>query len=107
LGVPRSSYYYAPHNGPQDARLLEPIEGMLMRWPFYGYRRVTAQLQREGWVIGETHVQRLLQQRDHSRQVGRVRLTTTDSQHTWPRYPNLLKGQTVTRAQQVWVAEIV
>jgi transposase InsO family protein len=106
LGCPRSTYYYEPVVNPQDAVYLEAIERLLMRWPFYGYRRVTAQLNREGYEIGETRVRRLLSQIDHSVTVGRVRVSTTDSDHDWPRYPNLVKGLAVTRPNQVWVADI-
>ena len=56
LACPRSSYYYEPTVDRQDRSLLEAIERLLMRWPFYGYRRVTAQLQREGHAVGETRV---------------------------------------------------
>jgi len=48
LGVPRSTVYYQPQPKPDDAALLEVIERVLMRRPFYGYRRVTAQLKRDG-----------------------------------------------------------
>jgi len=106
LGCPRSTFYYAPVVNPEDAALLEAIERLLMRWPFYGYRRVTAQLKREGWAVGETRVRRLLKQIDHSCAVGRVRVVTTDSDHRLPRYPNRVKGLAITRPNQVWVADI-
>jgi putative transposase len=31
---------------------------------------------------------------------------TTDSRHSFPRYPNLVKGMAVTRPNQVWIADI-
>jgi len=106
LSCPRSSFYYQSVVNPQDAAIIEAIERLLMRWPFYGYRRVTAQLKREGWSVGETRVRRLLKQIDHSCSVGRLRVTTTDSAHSLPRYPNLVKGLDITRPNQVWVADI-
>jgi putative transposase len=106
LGCPRSSFYYHPGVNPEDAAVLGAIERLLMRWPFYGYRRVTAQLKREGWAVGETRVRRLLRQIDHSCGLGRVRVVTTDSDHDLPRYPNRVKGLDITRPNQVWVADI-
>jgi putative transposase len=106
LRCPRSSFYYQPKVNPADAALVEAIEQLLMRWPFYGYRRVTAQLKREGWQVGETRVRRLLKQLDHTCSVGRVRVVTTDSDHSLPRYPNRVKGRDITRPNQVWVADI-
>jgi transposase InsO family protein len=106
LGCPRSTFYYQAVVNPEDAPLIEAIERLLLRWPFYGYRRVTAQLRREGWQVGETRVRRLLRQLDHSCSVGRVRVTTTDSTHNLPRYPNRVKHLDITRPNQVWVADI-
>jgi transposase InsO family protein len=106
LACPRSTYYYEPGVDPQEEVYLEAIERLLMRWPFYGYRRVTAQLKREGHAIGETRVRRLLRQIDHSVKVGRVRVSTTDSDHDLPRYPNRIKGLSIPYPNQVWVADI-
>jgi putative transposase len=106
LDVARSTVYYEPQVKPEDTGFLEAIERILMRWPFYGYRRVTAQLKREGHAVGETRVRRLLKLIDHTRSVGRVRVRTTDSAHDGPRFPNLVKGLAITAPNQVWVADI-
>lgn len=106
LGCSRSTFYYEPVIKEGDVALVEAIERILMRWPFYGYRRVTAQLKREGWKVGETRVRRLLKLLDHTCRVGRVRVITTDSNHSLPRYPNLVKDLEITRPNQVWVADI-
>lgn len=79
LGLARSSYYYAPQPAADEALMVDAIEQILLRWPFYGYRRVLAQLQRQGWSVGESRVRRLLRQLNHSCSVGRVRVQTTDS----------------------------
>lgn len=106
LDCARSTYYYEPVVDPEDARLIGAIEPILMRWPFYGYRRVTAQMKREGHSVGETRVRRLLRQMAHSCSAGRVRVVTTDSKHDLPRYANQIKNLTITRPNQVWVADI-
>ena len=106
LGLARSSFYYEPGVKEGDQPLLEAIEQILMRWPFYGYRRVTQQLKRAGWEVGETRVRRLLKALDHTASVGRVRATTTDSQHHLRRYPNRIKRLAISRVNQVWVADI-
>lgn len=106
LGLARSSYYYAPQSAADETLVVDAIEQILLRWPFYGYRRVLAQLQRQGWQVGETRVRRLLRQLNHSCSVGRVRVQTTDSRHTGHRFPNRLKGVTLNRPDQAWVADI-
>jgi len=82
-----------------------PSEGFYRKY-LGGYRRVTQQLKREGWEIGETRVRRLLKEMDHSCQVGRVRVTTTNSKHDHPRSPNLIKEQDIVFMNQVWVSDI-
>jgi len=106
LGVARSTVYYEPVENSEDTALLTAIEEVLMRWPFYGYRRVTAQLKRAGWTVGERRVRRLLAVLGHSANAGRVRASTTDSQHDLPRFPNRIKGLAITQPNQVWVADI-
>ena len=106
LGCSRSTYYYQPAVNSAGGAMIEVIEHILMRWPFYGYRRVTAQLKRAGHNVGETLVRRLLKQLGHSCSVGRVRVVTTNSDHDLPRYPNLFKALKITHPNQAWVADI-
>ncbi len=106
LGVSRSSYYIA-HNAKQgDKALLDAIDQVLMKWPYYGYRRVTHELKRKGYQVGETRIRRLLRQIEHSCSVGRAPISTTNSQHEHPRYPNLIKCLNIDQLNQVWVADI-
>ncbi len=44
----RSSHYYKSKNKKSDAFLLEKIREIATEFPCYGYRRVTAQLRRNG-----------------------------------------------------------
>ena len=106
LAINRSSYYYQPEPLPASAEMIAAVEAILMRWPFYGYRRVYHQLKREGWQPGEKQVRRILNWLGISRQVGRVRVRTTDSNHPWRRYPNLIKGLKPERPNRIWVADL-
>lgn len=104
LAVAPSSYYYQalPND---DLSVLTWIEEVLLEFPTYGIRRVTAELQRRRHLINHKRVQRLMQQNDLI-QVARRRRNTTDSQHGYPRYSNLLKECRVVRPDQVWCADI-
>ena len=105
LDCPRSSYYYeaALLN---DAPLVEAIEQILLRFPFYGYRRLTAELGRQGWQVNEKLVRRVMKQMGVQGKVGQVRMTTTDSRHNLPRYPNLIRSVTALYPNHLWVADI-
>ena len=102
---PRSTYYYEPQTK-DEADLIAAMEDIMMRWPRYGYRRILAQLLREGALVGERVVRRLLKSLGGSHQVGRVRTQTTDSNHEHWRYPNQLKNLAITHPDHVWVADI-
>jgi len=105
LDCPRSSYYYQAVPA-SDAALLTAIEQIVIRWPRYGYRRITAQLRREGWTVNSKVVRRLMQDVGVPRRMGQVRLHTTDSTHGWPRYPNLVRELVAACPDQLWVADI-
>lgn len=104
LAVAPSSYYYQALPD-DDLSVLARIEEVLLEFPTYGIRRVTAELQRRRHPINHKRVQRLMQQNDLI-QVARRCRNTTDSHHGYPRYPNLLKECRVSRPDQVWCADL-
>jgi transposase InsO family protein len=104
LQVSPSTYYHAPR-GRDDLTLLTWIEDVLVRFPTYGYRRVTAQLRRERHPINHKRVQRVMRENDLMASVPRRR-RTTNSRHGLPRYPNLIQGLQVTHPDHVWCADI-
>ena len=106
LDLPRSTYYHQEQEKAGDQALRDEIEEVIARWPTYGYRRVTHQLKRKGHAVGETRVRRLLEELEHTSQVGKASFSTTDSRHDHPRYPNLIKKLEITHVNQVWVADI-
>lgn len=105
LELPVSSAYYVSSKR-DDTELLAAAEAVLLRFPFYGYRKLSKALQRRGFAIGEQVARRLLRQLGMSRSVGQVGVQTTDSRHSHPRYPNRIRGLTVKAADQVWVGDI-
>ncbi len=105
LDCPPSTYYYQGRTA-SDEPLITAIEDILMRWPFYGYRRVLKQAQRQGWLVGETRVRRALNEMGQYRESRPGKIRTTDSSHPHRRYPNLLKHVTPKYPDHVWVADI-
>jgi len=98
------STYYHPTGG-DDLSLLVLIDDVVRRFPTYGYRRVTAQLRREGCVVNHKRVHRVMQENDLLVRVKRS-VVTTQSQHGHGRYPNLLRGLVVDHPDHVWCADI-
>ena len=107
LGLARSSYYHRAEA--KDERALgKAIREVAGKFPTYGSRRIKAQLEREPYrmVVGRHLVRRLMREMDLLGKPKRRKCGTTDSQHGYRRYHNLLKGKKVTRPNQVWVVDI-
>lgn len=105
LGCARSTYYYQTRT-PDEAALRTAIEAVAAEWPTYGYRRVTAQLHRQGLLINRKRVLQLMQDMGLQGKIRRKTRKTTNSQHDFPRYPNLVQGLEVVRPDQVWTSDI-
>ncbi len=104
LDVPRSSYYYAAKPA-DDLELRDTIEKIALEWPRYGYRRVTAELKRRGHEVNHKRVLRIMREQSLLVEVQRLR-RTTNSQHQYGRFPNLVKGLVIDRVDWVWCADI-
>jgi putative transposase len=105
LDLPRSSYYYAPE-ARQEMALTTALQQLAATWPSYGYRRLTKLLQRDGWAVNHKHVARLMGELGLLGAPPRRVTRTTDSQHTYGHYPNLVADLVVAYPDQVWVADI-
>jgi len=105
LGLPRSSFYYRSHKQePEDLRsaLLEEAEA----WPSYGYRRITEELRRKGWRVNSKRIRRLMREMGLQIKPKVQKPYTTNSKHTFGRYPNLVKELEIVRPDQVWASDI-
>ncbi len=109
MNLPRSSYYYrpkSPEHSPEEQALTDRIEGIAEEFPRYGYRKVTAQLRRESLLVNHKKIQRIMRERGLGVKKHRRFVRTTDSNHPYPIYPNLIKHHVVTGINQVWVADL-
>ena len=106
LGYPRSSYYYGSRVSKGNQPLKRAIQTVAGEWPTYGYRRITAQLNRQGWKVNYKRVYRLMQQMSLLRARKAQKMHTTNSRHSFPRYPNLVQDMLITYPDQVWVSDI-
>jgi transposase InsO family protein len=103
--MPRSSAYYEPRPA-EDQPLLDALIEVAGQWPTYGYRRLTKQLQREGYIVNFKRVRRLMHELGIMGKAPERKPRTTAGGHTYPRYPNLVENLKVTRPDEVWVADI-
>jgi putative transposase len=107
LDFPRCQLYRTPGDaGEQDAPLRVALTRLAGEWPTYGYRRLTALLRRQGWAVNGKRVRRVLAAMGLQGAAPVHRPRTTDSNHAFPRWPNLVEALEVERPDQVWVADI-
>lgn len=107
--VSTSAYYAWTKRMPQpveNAKLLDEIKAIIEELAGYGYRRVTKELRLRNWAVNKKRIQRLMRRHGLLCKPRRRFVVTTDSEHELPVYPNLVKGMTVERPNQVWAADL-
>ena len=109
-GVSRAGYYRrwqasAPRQ--EETAVRDAIQRVVLANRRYGYRRIAAQLRRDGFVVNHKRVLRLMRQDNllclRKRPFVPV---TTDSRHAWRVVPTLARGLVPTGLDQLWVADI-
>jgi putative transposase len=106
LGLNRSSVYYQPEPvSPDELVLMRRIDKIYTRCPFYGSRRITAQLNRDH----DDHWNRKRIQRLMGIMGIRGVAPGPDTSKPHPEhkiYPYLLRGVAINRINQVWSTDI-
>jgi putative transposase len=105
MGIARSTYYGAPA-ADRDAEIITRIEAICAEFEAYGYRRVTAELRHQGQLVNSKRVRRLMREHGLSPKQRRRYVTTTDSDHDEPIFPNLAADMAPDGPNQLWVADI-
>lgn len=112
--VSRAGFYRWRHAGSPlgtaedaDIDLRDEIQRIALEWPCYGWRRMRAELRRRGWTVNHKRVRRIMRE-DNLLCLRRRKfvVTTTDSNHNRPVYPNLAGQMTLSGINQLWVADI-
>jgi putative transposase len=105
LGLNRASLYYEPAGETgEDLRLMRKIDELYTACPFYGSRRITAQLVVDGEPVNRKRVRRLMQKMGLEAIYPKPRLSAAGAGHRL--YPYLLRGVNVGRPDHVWSADI-
>jgi putative transposase len=107
LDLPRSTYYYQSQRT-DESQLETDLNEVAGQFPTYGTRRITQQLRRGPYryAIGRKRIRRLMRQKGLLRPIKRRKCRTTNSDHPYPRYPNLVKDLEISYPDQVWVCDI-
>lgn len=105
LSISRASLYYEPV-GPstQEIATKRRIDEIYTKYPFYGSRRMTAMLCREGRAISRPTVQQYMREMDIAGIAPGPNTSRPCPEHKT--YPYLLRGLKIERPNQVWGIDI-
>lgn len=107
MNLSRRSYYYKPKDKPSEVALKTRIGDICLEFPRYGYRRVTKELHRKGWIVNHKKVARIMREKGwQCKPFKKKWINTTNSNHEFTIYPNLVKDLKIDSIDQVWVADI-
>jgi len=109
-GVSRAGYYRhwaASAPRAEETSVRDAIQRLALANKHYGYRRIAAQMHREGFAVNRKRVLRLMGE-DNLLCLRRRSFVpvTTDSRHGWRVVPNLARNMVPTGLDQLWVADI-
>jgi len=107
--VSRAGYYRFLQPVEENAgemELRDAIQKLAVEMPAYGYRRITAALRRDDWMVNHKRVLRLMRADNLLCLRNRAFVRTTDSDHQLRVYPNLARDLKVSGLNQLWVADI-
>jgi len=67
-----------------DMELRDDLQRIALELPYYGWRRVTAELRRRGWTVNHKRVRRIMREDNLLCLRRRKFVVTTDSDHNKP-----------------------
>ena len=110
MGVKRSTLYYRSKDKldkkTKEAGIKNKIATISREHPYYGYRRITAQLRRDKVIVNHKKVLKIMKDMGIQGRIKHKYVTTTNSKHHNKIYSNLIKDQEFTGINQVWCADI-
>lgn len=105
LDINRSNLYYnAIETSEEELSILKSIGRLYLSKPFYGYRKVTVWLQKQGYSVNKKRVRRLMKVVNWKTIYREPKTTVCNPEHK--KYPYLLKGLEITHKNQVWATDI-
>ena len=105
LEINRSSLYYQPKGESSlNLTLMNQIDRQYTKTPFYGIRRMTEILKRQGFKINRKRIQRLMNLMGLQAIFPKRSLSHRDPDHRI--YPYLLRGLEITHRNHVWSTDI-
>lgn len=101
----RNYFYYSPKGeSAQNIKIMRLLEQQYVLTPFYGYRKISIWLEKQGFVLNEKRIRRLMKLIKWKTIYREPRTTIAIKAHK--KYPYLLKDLKITHKNQVWATDI-
>ena len=106
LGISRSQYYYEPSSeqDEKDFNLLVKIKEVQIEHPYYGYRRIWREINKNGGDTTEATVRRVMRRFGITAVFPGKNLSKACKYHK--KYPYLLRNKVIRYPNQVWSTDI-
>jgi putative transposase len=105
LDLSRSGVYYKlTPLSEKEMALMRQIDEIHLVHPFYGSRKIRDELWSRGYNVGRDRVRRLMRRMGMEALYVKPKLSWAHPEHV--KYPYLLRGLEITRANHVWCADI-
>jgi transposase InsO family protein len=108
-GLSRAGFYRwrMPRQAtPVEMEVRDQMQRVALESPAYGYRRITHELQQQGFAVNHKRILRMMREDNLLCARRRGFVATTDSRHNLPVYPNLAREMQAAAINQLWVADI-
>jgi putative transposase len=108
VGVSRNGFlnWKTPKPLNDEGKIRCALRCIAEEFPYYGYKRMTKALQREGFSVNHKRVYRLMSEEKLLCLRKKFKPVTTQSNHGFPKYSNLAKDSAPTAINQLIVADI-
>jgi len=105
LGISRSGLYYEPYLPDEETLLLmRAIDEEYLEHPYYGRRRMTVEMRKLGFLVGQKKVRTMMQKMGLEAVYPKPNLSAPNREHK--KFPYLLRHLDVDRPNQAWAADI-
>ena len=105
LRVSRSGLYYEPEpTSAEQLTLMRRIDELHLKYPFYGSRKLSDLLRKEGKDANRKRIQRLMRLMGLEAMAPKPKTSEPHPEHVV--YPYLLRGLSICRVNQVWATDI-
>jgi len=105
LEVAESSYYYEPKKeSAENLEIMRLLDEIYLEHPYYGSRKMTVVLKRDGYEVNRKRVQRLMKIINIEAIYPKKRTTIANKAHK--KFPYLLRNLEISQVNQVWCTDI-